>query len=277
MPELPEVATVIKYLNQHICQETILGVKIIRDKFLKNISAPDFIEQVTNQAIMNIERYGKHIIFNLSHDRHFVSHLRMEGRWYVVNDQFDFSNKHVHLIFQLSHDKYLCYVDTRQFGTIFYFGSQAEMEASLKAKTGLDALDPLCDGDYLYECYHHSKLPIKAALLDQSKIMGIGNIYANEICFALNLDPNLPFCQLGQDRYAELATVTKHILESAIMQNGTTVHSFEFGLKKTGEFQNELVVYGHAHEPCPVCGDSIQKCEIKQRGTYYCPTCQHVK
>lgn len=192
----------------------------------------------------------------------------------MVDASFNFDNKHIHLIFKLSNGKFLCYVDTRQFGTIYYYDSQTEMMKALQAKCGLDALDSKCDGNYLYECFHKTKLPIKAALLDQAKIMGIGNIYANEICFAMNVAPTMPFCDLDQKRYEELNIIIKNMMQSAIMQNGTTVHSFEFGLNKTGEFQNELVVYNHAGQPCQVCNTKIMKIEIKQRGTYYCPTCQ---
>lgn len=274
MPELPEVATVVRYLNKNIDNSQIKDVIIVREKFLKNITANEFIQNVKNETINNVERYGKNIIFSLSNDKYFVSHLRMEGRWYVVDDKFDLSNKHIHLIFKLDNQKTLCYVDTRQFGTIFYYSSHDLMMNELHSKTGLDSLDPACNGEYLYHCFSKTKLPIKAALLDQSKVMGIGNIYANEICFAMNINPEMPFCNLDKERYDELATILKNMMKSAIMQNGTTVHSFEFGLNKTGEFQNELVVYNHAQKPCQVCNTPINKIEIKQRGTYYCPKCQ---
>ncbi|MDE6953727.1 MAG: DNA-formamidopyrimidine glycosylase [Erysipelotrichales bacterium] len=265
MPELPEVETVRRTLKNFILNKEIQGVDVYYDKIIDG-DTDEFINAVTHQTIRDIDRVGKYLIFLLD-DVAFVSHLRMEGKYHIVSCDEPLT-KHTHMAFHLN-DEDLRYIDTRKFGRLQLVDRHHYKQQLPLSKLGDEPFD--VDEAILYQKLHRSSLPIKTALLDQSIMCGIGNIYANEICFLMKLDPRTKASRLSKQRVKELKQVSIDVLNKAIAQGGTTIHSFDAnGIH--GLFQVQLNV--HTKKVCSICQSDIKKIMVHQRGTYYCPVCQ---
>ena len=266
MPELPEVETVRRTLKNFIIGKEIKTIQVHYDKIITG-NTDNFVTTLTGQTIRDIDRVGKYLIFILDRDA-FVSHLRMEGKYHIV-DPSEPLNKHQHLSFIFSDGTALRYQDTRKFGRLELVSKDSYRQDLPLCKLGPEPWD--ADPKAIYAKIHKSSLPIKALLLDQAIMTGIGNIYANEICFTMKMDPRTPGKRVSKKRVVELIAVSTEILKQAIAQGGTTIHSFDAnGI--TGLFQLQLQV--HSQKICPVCNGAITKEMVRGRGTYYCPTCQ---
>ena len=265
MPELPEVETVRQTLRQFVLNEEIEGIDVYYKKIIDGDSQ-EFMTRLTHQTIREIDRKGKYLIFLLDQDA-FVSHLRMEGKYHIVDKDTPI-DKHTHVVFHL-HDKDLRYMDTRKFGRMKLVDRYCYLNEEPLNKLGKEPFD--ISTEELYALLHQTSLPIKTALLDQSIMSGIGNIYANEICFLMSLDPRTKASRLSKKRVEELRRISIEVLNKAIAQGGTTIHSFDAnGIH--GLFQVQLNV--HTQKTCPICQGNIKKIMVHQRGTYYCPRCQ---
>jgi len=266
MPELPEVETVRRTLKNFIIGKEIRKVGVHYDKIVVG-SAREFEESLKGQTIRDIDRIGKYLIFILDSDA-FVSHLRMEGKYNIVEASKPL-NKHEHITFHFSDDSELRYQDTRKFGRLELVNKGTYCQDPPLNKLGPEpwAADPLD----IYSEIHKSSLPIKALLLDQSIMTGIGNIYANEICFRIKMHPKTPGKRISKKRAKELVEASREILRKAIDQGGTTIHSFDAnGI--TGLFQVQL--QAHMQKACPICKGEMTKEMVRGRGTYYCKRCQ---
>jgi len=269
MPELPEVETVRRTLKNFIIGKEIKEICVHYDKIIAG-DTNNFVASLTGQTIRDIDRVGKYLIFILD-SQAFISHLRMEGKYHVVDDSRPL-NKHEHLTFVFSDGTELRYQDTRKFGRLELVNKDTYRQDLPLCKLGPEPWD--ADPEEIYAKIHKSSLPIKTLLLDQRIMTGIGNIYANEICFKMKLHPATPGKRVSKKRVTELIAVSKEILELAIAQGGTTIHSFDAnGI--TGLFQVQLQV--HLQKVCPVCNGAITKEMIRGRGTYYCKACQKKK
>lgn len=266
MPELPEVETVRRTLSNFVLNKKIESIDVYYDKIIED-NLDKFKATCINQTINEIDRAGKFLIFKLD-DVAFVSHLRMEGKYHYVDKETPI-NKHDHIIFNLDDGKQLRYNDTRKFGRIKLVSLDNYLNELPLSKLGPEPAKASVED--VYNKLHKSNVAIKHALLDQSIMAGIGNIYANEICFEMGLDPQLPASKLSKKSVQELIDVATNILNEAIKQGGTTIHSFSAnGID--GLFQVKLKA--HMQTKCPICGGEIAKIKIKGRGTYYCPNCQ---
>lgn len=266
MPELPEVETVRQTLRHFVLNCRIEKIDVLYPKIIDG-DVEEFINHVTNQTIREIERYGKYLIFQLD-DYAFLSHLRMEGKYNIVSSSSPI-DKHTHVIFHLNDGRDLRYHDTRKFGRMKLCDKYDYLSKLPLSKLGKEPFD--ITTDELYDLLHHTSLPIKMALLDQSIMCGIGNIYANEICFRMSLHPHTRSSRLSKKRVDELRRVSISVLKEAIKQGGTTIHSFDAnGI--TGLFQVKLKVHGQ--QICSVCHGKITKEMYKGRGLYYCKQCQ---
>lgn len=203
----------------------------------------------------------------------WITHLRMEGKFYVQQKE-DPIDKHTHVLFALEDGKELRYHDTRKFGRMYLYEKREDRNYPCLQNTGLDAFDERLDAAYLYQRLHHKKQGLKAALLDQSIVAGIGNIYADEICFAMKLHPETRTHRLRKKDTEELLYQIRRILSGAIRAGGTTIRSYTSSLGVDGRFQLKLKVHGKKGEKCPTCQGEIKKIVAAGRGTYYCPACQ---
>jgi len=222
MPELPEVETVRRTLKNFIIGKKIKQIRVHYDKIVVG-DTKIFVESLKGQTIRDINRVGKYLIFIL--DSHaFISHLRMEGK-YNISEASKPLNKHEHITFVFSDDSELRYQDTRKFGRLELVNKETYHQDLPLCKLGPEPWN--ADPKELYSKIHKSSLPIKTLLLDQTIMSGIGNIYANEICFCMKMHPLTPGKRVSKKRVEELIAVSNEILESAIAQGGTTIHSFD--------------------------------------------------
>lgn len=271
MPELPEVETVVRTLEYQIGLDSIDSVEIRYDRIIET-DISEFKELIIGKKFNKFERRGKYLRFILSDGFVLYVHLRMEGKFYIYDSLEDTYNKHIHVVFKLHSGRYLCYHDTRKFGR-FYLISNNEMIKEIE-KLGYEPFDDDLNEEILYDMCHSSNEDLKSFLLNQEHVCGIGNIYANEICYRMKLHPRFKICKLTKKECTLLLLYIRSVLKDAIAAGGTTIRSYTSSLGVTGLFQLQVKVHGKANEPCEACGTSIVKCMLHQRGTYYCPNCQ---
>lgn len=275
MPELPEVETVKNSLKDLIIGKKILNVEVFYPQMIKNVSSEELINKLKNQTFRDIKRRGKFLIFILD-NYSMVAHLRMEGKYLIKRGEPH--NKHEHVIFYLDTNETLRYVDTRKFGVIYLFDT-TNMD-------DLDKIEPLCKlgiepisgkltKEYLREKFRKSSKPIKAVLLDQTIISGLGNIYADEVCYMCKLHPEEKACDLDDNDLNNICVNSNIVLNKAINLGGTTIRSFINSHEITGRFQNELLI--HTKSNCPECNKKVTKIFVTGRGTYFCEKCQKKK
>jgi len=278
MPELPEVQTIINHLsNQSVLNHKIISIDVLKPKILKNCSVEKFTNFMINESIKEIERNGKFLIFKLTNKKILVIHLRMEGKlFYLSNDEAETKHLMVRIFFNNKHK--LLYDDSRMFGTFNIYDSyESCLNSKELSKVAIDPLNNKFDGYYVQKVFKNCSKAIKTALLDQTKISGIGNIYADEILFASKIHPLTKAKDLTLQEYKDIATNARKILNLAIEHKGTTIFSYKFDPSHSGEFQSMLKVHTHNNEPCPSCKTKIEKIKVNGRGTYYCPKCQKRK
>lgn len=267
MPELPEVETVRRILKGQIINRKIKDVTVLWDNILIN-DKESFINNIIDETFEDIKRRGKWLIFVLD-DYYLLSHLRMEGKYFLKKHDEEIL-KHEHVIFYLDNGVDLRYHDTRKFGKMQLVPKSENIEDYIKL--GLEPFDENLNPSYLKDKWKKNNKEIKTALLDQTVIAGIGNIYADEILFASRISPFKRAKDLDDNELKKIIKYTREILTSAIKAGGTTIRSYTSSLGVTGRFQRELKV--HTKNICPVCNASIIKTKVGGRGTYYCERCQ---
>lgn len=271
MPELPEVETIARELNERAVGRRIVSVEIFRADALGKQNRPAFRRALIGRTIRACTRRGKFLIFRLDPKRFLVSHLRMTGK-FAISPPLAEPHAHHRLWFHLDDGSVLVYQDLRCFGTMDIVDDLAESRSL--AKLGVDPLSEGFTVKWMAKALAMSKTPLKHWLMDQSKIAGLGNIYASEILFASSLAPRSPAHALGRADIGRLHAQVLRILRKAIEKNGTTISDFRRVDEKKGEFQNFLKVYGKDGEPCPRCQTPIERIRQQQRSTFYCPACQ---
>lgn len=265
MPELPEVRIVSKFLNKEAKGQTITNI----DVRYKRMLPEETKEKLIGQKINNIKTHGKYIIFELT-DYDLISHLRMEGKYYVrSNANF---NKHDHIIFYLT-DKILTYNDVRKFGTFDLRDKEETFKVKPLVKVADEPFD--IDPDKFYEEIKNRNVPLKSLLLNQHIIAGLGNIYADEVLFLTKLHPFKKGNTTTKEQAKLLVLNSIDVLNRAIKKGGTTLYSFKSD-DEVGYFALDLLVHTRYNEPCKKCGTLIDKMKIGGRTSYYCKTCQRM-
>lgn len=272
MPELPEVETVKEALKREVLHRTIQGVTVYYENIIEYPTAKEFQTRLIGQTIHDLKRRGKWILFELDRD-YLLSHLRMEGK-YFIRKPTDPVGKHEHISFLLDNGFELRYQDTRKFGRMHLIPKEEIEVRKPLSELGLEPWDCQLTVDYLKEKWRHKTLPIKTVLLDQSIIVGIGNIYDNEILFLSKIHPLCPANRLTKKQIFQIIQNTQTVLAEAIAAGGTTIRSYTSSEGVHGRFQHELHVHGKDSQPCTICGSTIEKIKVGGRGTYFCPVCQ---
>ena len=272
MPELPEVETVVRTLEKQIQNDTITDIEIYYDRII-GTDIVSFKQNLIGKTFTNFSRRGKFLVFGFQDSSKLIVHLRMEGKFYITQALSEIDMKHIHVVFKLQSNRYLCYQDTRKFGRLYYTQTTIkELE-----KLGYEPFDNDLTVDLLWNMVQNSKEDLKSFLLNQNNICGIGNIYANEICFQLKIDPRTKINRLSYIEVENLLAIIRSTLEKAIAAGGTTIRSYTSSLHVTGRFQLQVLVHDKNDEPCTICGNTIKKIMWKTRGTYICETCQKSK
>lgn len=267
MPELPEVQTVVSTLERQIKNAEIQSVDIYYDKIIDNVSAEEFSQGLVKQKFEKFDRRGKFLVFTLT-DYILISHLRMEGKYFVY-PQKNAVDKHTHVVFNLDIGQ-LHYNDVRKFGRFYLYKKNQELLAL--AHLGKEPFDESLTAFYCKNYCKNINTEIKYQLLDQAMIAGIGNIYADEICFLANVNPFVKSKYISIQKWDAIIKATREVLAEAIKAGGTTIRSYTSSLGVTGLFQQQL--YVHSQETCGKCHGEVERIKLHGRSTYYCPNCQ---
>lgn len=269
MPELPEVETTCRGIKPFVEQQTIVDMNVWQSKLRWPI--PDNLAlTVKNQTMRSVSRRGKYIIIELSNHHYLIIHLGMSGNLRVLTDgQPRRKHDHWQIIFT---GGVLRYHDPRRFGSLHY--SSSIERHPLLASLGIEPLTDTFDGDYLYRCSRNKSQAVKGFIMDSKITVGVGNIYANESLFLAGISPIRPAKKISIERYRQLATHIKQVLERAIEQGGTTLRDYVNSDGDQGYFQQTLNVYGRAELPCVNCVRPLKLIKQNQRATVYCTHCQ---
>jgi formamidopyrimidine-DNA glycosylase len=261
MPELPEVETVVRTLRPAIIGRRILNAEFGQLRVL--IGSPlKTAKALTGRRIEGVERYGKFIAIRLDHG-YLVVHLGMTGKLLIDAPQ----TKWTHAIFTLDRGV-LHYDDQRQFGRIEYGTQLPERVAAL----GPEPLEITLDDFAARLKARHA--PIKAVLLNQAVVRGVGNIYADEALFRAGVHPKRVADSLRRDRVERVYNAMREVLAEAIESRGSSVSNYVDAEGRKGSFQLSHRVYRRTGQPCTRCGAKIKRILIAQRGTHFCPKCQ---
>lgn len=274
MPELPEVETVRRTLNNLILGRTIESIDIHYSKIIKDVSITEFRDRLVGKTLKDINRYGKYLIF-IFEDIALISHLRMEGK-YFIKEQTDPLVKHEHIVFNFTDGSSLRYHDVRKFGTMDLRLLDQIYSINPIKKLGYEPYDKKLTAKNLGEKLRHRGTAIKTCLLDQTVITGLGNIYVDEVLFLSKLHPERKANTLTNSDFKNIIRNSTSVLYKAIELGGTTIRSYTSSLGVTGRFQNELNVHTKKGEACPKCSSIIKKIKVNGRGSYFCPKCQKI-
>lgn len=268
MPELPEVEVSRLGIAPHVVGERVVEVRVHQRQMRWPV--PVEVAQMEGQHVSAVERRAKYLLLHTAQGS-LVLHLGMSGSLRVVPlDTPRQKHDHVEVIFD--HYKVLRLNDPRRFGAVLW---QAPNESlALFDKLGPEPLESVFGGDYLYQRSRGRRNAVKNFIMDNSVVVGVGNIYATEALFAAGIDPRRAAGRISQDRYHVLASVIKDILAAAIVQGGTSLKDFTQADGKPGYFKQALKAYGRSGEPCIQCQTRLCSVLIGQRASVYCPACQ---
>lgn len=292
IPELPEVETIVRDIRPLIMGRLISGMMIKNTAVthLMNMSPQSFYEYTVTQVITTVIRRGKYIIMPLDNNAVIVMHLGMTGRILIgevpdipLDDRFtgdNYVDKHTHFLMELADpsgeedDIELHFNDVRLFGHIWLVPDAEDIEHL--PIPGLETLGPDALGIELEEFNRimRTRRKIKAVLLDQTKIAGVGNIYADEACFSAGVLPNRTGESLTKLERAKLWFAVKTVLKEGLKYRGSSVADYTDASGEAGTFQNHHRVYQKTGEPCKDCGTSIARVKLAGRSTHFCPSCQ---
>lgn len=280
MPELPEVETIAAGVNARIQGERIKSVELGNKKESFRTSAEEMAAGLTGKRILRVYRVGKHIVFDLAEGRskspgaQWIVHLGMTGRLLVASPEVPVP-LHTHAVLHLSSGRELRFVDPRRFGRLSFL-DLGDGRDSKKVPFQGPGREPLTISteDFL-KLFRGRKLPIKAALLNQKLLHGVGNIYADESLFRAGIRPAKISGKLTHVELERLHKALQKVLQEAISLGGSSVSDYVDADGAKGFFQLEHRVYLRTGLPCRACETPIKRILIGGRGTHYCPKCQH--
>ena len=270
MPELPEVETVRRHLAPYVEGRTLQRLEILDARWCDPIAPHEVAAALEGREIDHLGRRGKYLVFELSDDVYLHVHLRMTGTLLLDPDGVP---AHTRVRFLLP-DHELAFVDVRRFGTGEPVLGRAAHDAFFAERLGLEPFDPEFTADHLRSLTRRSRAPIKAFLLDQKRIAGVGNIYADEALFRARIHPLRPADTLTLTQCAALRDGVVDALAAGVAAKGASIDDFRHPDGVAGSFQDQFLVHLREGEPCPSCGTPIRKLRVAGRGTYVCPRCQ---
>ena len=280
MPELPEVESVRRGLDEIVVGETVDKVEVRWPRIIESPETNDFAKRLMGQTIEEVRRRGKFLLFYFTNDV-LISHLRMEGKYQIVEPEKDGRlprrDKHMHILFHLKSGRKLIYHDVRKFGRMSLVEKGTEFTHKSLMKLGPEPTREDFQLEEMQEFLKRRKKAIKGVLLDQQMVVGLGNIYADEVLFHAKIHPLTPANTLTDAEEIRLHEATIEIMTNAIKSGGTTIRTYLNAFGDAGSYQNQLKVYGKNGEACPNCGTEILKIKVAGRGTHFCPVCQPLK
>jgi len=268
MPELPEVEVTRRGLAPQLSGRVISGV-MVREPRLR-WPVPSAVRKLAGRTVRAIRRRGKYLLVDLG-DGHLILHLGMSGSLRIIAPGTP-AQKHDHFDLQLG-DRILRLRDPRRFGAVLW--TRADIDTHpLLVHLGIEPLTRELHPERLHQLTRPHRTGIKQFLMDGRRIVGVGNIYANESLFLAGIHPRVPARKLSLERCARLSTAIKQTLRAAIRAGGSSLRDFVGADGSEGYFQQRYWVYDRAGQPCRRCGTPVRKIQQGQRSTFYCPSCQ---
>jgi formamidopyrimidine-DNA glycosylase len=271
MPELPEVETIRRQLAPLVQERTLERVRVLDERWCRPLAPGEMTDALEGRRVQRLGRRGKYLLWSLSEDVHLAQHLRMTG---TVLCNPDPGQTHVRVRIELDDGMDLAIVDPRRFGTGELLLGDDALEAFFAARLGLEPLDGRFTAEHLRALARGRTAPIKAFLLDQRRVAGVGNIYADEALYRARIHPRRPAGRLSSEQYEHLREAVVWALEAGIEARGATIDDFRHVDGVWGSFQDRFQVHRREGEPCARCGTTIVKMVVAGRGTYVCETCQ---
>jgi formamidopyrimidine-DNA glycosylase len=274
MPELPEVETIANGLNKRVAGDRIESVWVGSKPEPLKSTAAEICVALEGAQVERVQRVGKHIVFDLGSgkndsgknpgSRQWIVHLGMTGKMLVATPETEVP-KHTHLVARLASGRELRFVDPRRFGRLEVRDSSFSGPGAEPLQIGLEEFARL---------FHRSKAPVKAALLNQKLLHGVGNIYADEALFRARIRPRRRASSLTQSELRKLHAAIQRVLKAAIAAGGSSISDYVDADGEAGFFQIQHRAYGREGKPCVTCKTPIKKIVVAGRGTHYCPSCQ---
>jgi formamidopyrimidine-DNA glycosylase len=269
MPELPEIETIVRGLAPAVCGRRVVGVDV-RERRLRAPLARDFPTRLTGRRVDALSRHGKYLIATLDDARIWLVHLGMSGQLTLTPGR-PAARVHDHVVVDFDDGSTLTYNDPRRFGCMQVIEPTA---LAAHAGSGIDALSPALTGDVLHALARGRKTSVKALLMDQRRIAGLGNIYVSELLFRAGVRPRRAAGRLTRAECARVVDASREILRAAIRDGGSSISDYRDGFGQFGCFQRSHQVYDRAGEACRTCGTKIHGCVVVGRSTFHCPRCQ---
>lgn len=277
MPELPEVETIRRELGPHVERRRLERLEVLDPRWSAPAPPAEVDAAVRGRRIEALVRRGKYLAIELEEEAHLVMHLRMTGNLLLAPPRGGDGSPeppYVRARLALDDGTRVLFCDARRFGTgVVLLGDQAR-DDYFSARLGIEPLSPDFTADALRALVARRRAPVKAFLLSQERIAGVGNIYADEALFRARIHPLRPVGTLRRRQLADLRDAVVEALEAGIDARGATIDDFRGIDGARGSFQDRFLVHRREDEPCPRCGTTIRKLRAAGRGTYVCERCQ---
>jgi formamidopyrimidine-DNA glycosylase len=275
MPELPEVETIRLALAPHVVGRRLERVDINDPRLVRPFEPTAIAAELEGERVASLERRGKYLVVRFESGRVLLIHLRMTGSLRHADAGLRDADPHRRAVVRLDDGSDVAYRDVRRFGT-WRLLEPHEVDPYLQQRVGREPLERTFTPRRLVESLEGRKAPLKAALLDQRTVAGLGNIYVDEALWRAQLHPLRPAGALDRDQVARLTKAIKDALRTGIAQQGASVRDYSTPDGRRGRMQERFRVYGREGEPCPRCGTPIEKIRAAGRGSWYCPSCQRL-
>jgi formamidopyrimidine-DNA glycosylase len=273
VPELPEVETIRRGLIPRLVGCTINRVVLSNRRLRLPVPRAKLKGWVQGSQVKSVDRRAKYLLVNMNSGAVLVLHLGMTGRLAFFTNGTP-RRSHDHLRFLLDSGLELRFNDVRRFGSVQVLIPEDREPPKIFAGLGVEPLGPDFSTPYLMKRARNRTKPIKNFLMDAKVVVGIGNIYANEILFVAGIKPTRAVGTMGRATWDKVVKASRQVLEQAIACGGTTISDYVNSSGEAGYFQCELKVYGRSGERCQSCGNDISRMVLSGRASFYCPRCQ---
>jgi len=274
VPELPEVETIVRELAPRLEGYRIVRARLIKSDVLRRVSKPRLLRALRGNVVEEVSRRAKHAVFRLASGHRMIVQPRMTGSL-VVHDRplTREEKKYAVLLCTLDDGRLFVYRDVRRLGTVWLLDDKGW--GAYTARLGPEPLDETFTPFVFAERLKGTRTAVKKAIMDQRRVAGVGNIYANEALFDAQIDPSKPTHKLSLEEFARLHAAIVDVLQRALASSGTTLRDYRTGTGERGNFQFELRAYGRGRQPCVRCGKKMVTTHtIDLRATTFCPYCQ---
>lgn len=273
MPELPEVETVRLSLESRLVGRRIDRVSVREHRLRYPVPTRRLREKSGVRRVESISRRSKYLLIYLERGSCLLIHLGMSGRLLLVDAREEMA-KHDHVFFDLDDGQQLRFRDPRRFGLVDVADTDRLQEHALLRHLGVEPLSPECNALHLKQLAHGIRQPVKNFIMDARRVVGVGNIYANEALFLAGIHPLRAAGRLSVSSWEKLTAAIKRVLQDAIQQGGTTLNDFQNAAGESGYFQVYLRVYQREGESCVNCARALKRKVLAGRSTFYCGQCQ---